>query len=97
MPASQGMTSHTPGRRSMPHGVRKTQYLTHPPTITPRDAIRPALIEQDIDEPILEENHEVEFYNGTQQAARADRGQRGAGVAEPFMVTRTGSRRRPTR
>ena len=61
-----------------------TQYLTHPPTITPSGAVRPALIEQDLDELVLEENYEEEIYSGNLQAARARSIGRGAGVAEPF-------------
>ena len=61
-----------------------TQYLTHPPTITPSGAPRPALIEQDLDEPVLEENYEEEFYSGNLQAARARVIGRVAGAAEPF-------------
>ena len=64
-----------------------TQYLTHPPTITPSGAFRPVLIEQDLDELVLEENCKEEFYSGNLQAARARVTGRVAGAAEPFMVT----------
>ena len=77
--------------------VRMAQYLTLPLAITPRGAVRPALIEQEIDELALED-YKKDFINGQLLATRARPGRRVAGdAAEPFMVTRTGSRRRPTR
>ena len=84
MPASQGMTSHTLERCSMPPEVRITHYLTHLPSISPDSAERRHDIDDAADNLVLENNDEEEFYSGSGQAARADRGQRGAGAAEPF-------------
>ena len=73
------------------------QYLTLPLAITPSGAVRPALIEQELDELALEDLKN-DFTSGLLLATRARPGRRVAGDAvEPFMVTRTGSRRRPTR
>ena len=62
------------------------QYLTHPLAITPSGAVRPALIEQELDDLALED-YKKDFTNGLLLATRVRLGRRVAGdAAEPFML-----------